>query len=65
MIDSSTLKNCLQGCDFPVGREEIVDQAERNGCPTDVVLDLRGMEMSTYQSLDDVRCHLGDIGACS
>ena len=65
MIETSTLESCLRGCGFPAGRDQIVKSAERNSCPSDVVSQLREMNVSRYHSVDDVRCHLGDIGACS
>jgi hypothetical protein len=65
MVETSTLESCLRGRSFPASRDEVVGAAERNNCPSGVVDELRGMEVDRYHSLDDVRCHLGDISACS
>ena len=65
MIETNILESCLRGCDFPAGRDQIIDSAEHNGCPSNVVTELRGMQVDKYHHMDEVRCHLGDIGACS
>jgi hypothetical protein len=65
MIETSTVESCLRGCEFPASRDQIVKSAERNSCPSDVVTTLREMNVEKYRSMDDVRCHLGDISACT
>ena len=65
MIEQRTLESCLRGCGFPARREDVIKSAERNRCPSGAVTELRGMKISRYRTMDDVRCHLGDIGACS
>ena len=65
MIERSTIDSCLRDISFPAGRDEVYDCAAGNNCPRETLDQLRQIEVSRYNSKDDVLCHLGDVSACS
>ncbi len=64
MVDKSTLDECLSGISFPASKDEVSECATGNTCPSDVLGQLRDMQVTSYRSEDDVLCHLGDISYC-
>jgi hypothetical protein len=49
----------LKGMDYPASRDELVQAAEGNGAPDDIVEALRGMPEQEYDGPDDVMEALG------
>jgi len=64
MVEKSTLDGCLKDIGFPADRDELVECASGNSCPSDVIGQLRDMPSMSYHSTDDVLCRLGDISYC-
>lgn len=50
----------LKGANYPASREELVQVAEGNGAPGDVVEALRGLPEQEYDGPDDVMEALGE-----
>ena len=64
MIDENLVGDCVTGLDFPADVHAVVEQAEANDCPRDVVSQLQSSPSRTFGSRDELRCRLGDIDAC-
>jgi hypothetical protein len=49
----------LKGMDYPASRDEVVQVAESNGAPDDILDALRGLPEQQYDGPDDVMEALG------
>jgi hypothetical protein len=64
MVDKSTLDRCLDGIRFPVEAQTIVDCAQVNSCPSDVVSQIRDSSTGTFVSEEQLLCSLGNSPYC-
>lgn len=65
MVDKSTLDRCLEGMRFPADSETIVECAEGNACPREVLSQVGELPVRTFFSEDDLLCSLGATEYCS
>lgn len=54
LTDPSQARTWLDGIDFPADKQQLVDQAEANGAPEEVVKAFRAMPPVDYANLDEV-----------
>jgi len=54
LSDPSQLRTALSGVDYPASKEELVDQAEHNGAPDEVVAALRAVPPVDYANRSEV-----------
>jgi hypothetical protein len=64
MVDKSTLDRCLEGITFPVEAQTIVDCAQVNSCPSDVLAQIRDSSAGRFSSEEQVLCSLGNSTYC-
>lgn len=64
MVDKSTVDRCLEGITFPVQGQTIVDCAQMNSCPSDVLSQIRDSSTETFSSEEQVLCTLGNSVYC-
>ncbi len=65
MVDRSTLDPCLEGIRFPADTQTIVECAEGNMCPRDVLSEVAEVSGRTLSSKDELLCSLGNPEYCS
>jgi hypothetical protein len=64
MVDKSTLDACLKDISFPADGRTIVECAEGNSCPRDILSQVQTMPPLTFGSEDDLLCRLGNTEYC-
>jgi hypothetical protein len=64
MVDKSTLDACLKDISFPADGQTIVECAEGNSCPSDVLSRVQSLPPLTFGSEDDLLCRLGNTEYC-
>jgi len=64
MVDKNTLDACLKDISFPADGHTIVECAEGNSCPIDVLSQVQAMPPLTFSSEDDLLCRLGSTEYC-
>ncbi len=64
MVDKSTLDACLKDISFPADGHTIVECAEANSCPRDVLSQVQAMPSRTFGSEEELLCRLGSIDFC-
>lgn len=64
MVDKSTLDRCLEGIEFPASGAEILECAQGNSCPRDVLSQMNDIPGYTYESEEELLCDLGDTQSC-
>ncbi|WP_166822523.1 DUF2795 domain-containing protein [Brevibacterium limosum] len=52
--DRKQVRTWLDGIDFPADKQQLVDQAERNGAPEEVVRGFRAMPPVEYENIKEV-----------
>ncbi|MBI5164702.1 MAG: DUF2795 domain-containing protein [Magnetospirillum sp.] len=57
----SNILHHLKGVDFPVDRQGLIEQAQRNNAAEDVVEILQQMPDTEYQSMADVLKGVGQV----
>ncbi|NLE22577.1 MAG: DUF2795 domain-containing protein [Actinobacteria bacterium] len=65
MVDMSTLDPCLEGISFPADVHTIVECAEGNLCPREVISEVAQVSDRTFSSKDELLCSLGNPEYCS
>ena len=53
-LDVSTLQHYLKGTNFPVEKEEVASNAERNDAPQDMVTQIRDSDTERFESPEEV-----------
>ena len=53
-LDVSTLQHYLKGTNFPVEKEEVASNAERNDAPQDMVTQIRDADTERFESPEEV-----------
>jgi hypothetical protein len=53
-MNSSQLKRALRDVDFPAGKQELLQAAEANGAPDEVIAALRAIPPDEYANRDEV-----------
>jgi Protein of unknown function (DUF2795) len=53
-LNLDQLQQYLPGVDFPAGKDEVVNQAQSNGAPQEVVDAVKNSSSETFNSADDV-----------
>jgi Protein of unknown function (DUF2795) len=64
MVDKSTLDACLKDISFPAAVHTIVECAEGNSCPRDVLSQVQAMPSRTFSSEEELLCRLGNSDYC-
>lgn len=64
MVDKQTLDGCLEGITFPASGLDILECAQGNDCPTEVMSKMNDTPGYTYRSEEELLCDLGDTSYC-
>lgn len=54
LTDARQAREWLDGVDFPADKQQLVERAEQNGAPEEVVRAFRAMPPVDYENLDEV-----------
>jgi hypothetical protein len=54
MVTNAEVRKYLETVDFPAGKQEILEEAERSGAPSEVLRALRAMPPVDYRNRDEV-----------
>lgn len=57
----SNILHHLKGVDFPAGKQDLIEQAQKNNAEGDIVDILRQMPDTQYQSMADVLKGVGKV----
>jgi hypothetical protein len=64
MVDKSTVDRCLEGITFPADGRTIVECAQTNSCPSDVMSKISDSPGHTFRSEEELLCSLGNSPYC-
>jgi len=53
-LDVGQLQQYLPNMDFPAGKDEVVEQAQNNGAPQEVIDGVKNSGTETFNSADEV-----------
>jgi hypothetical protein len=59
-VNPIELQKHLKGADYPASKDELVDLAESNGAPAEVVEALRNAPRDEFDGPDEVQAALGE-----
>jgi hypothetical protein len=65
MVDKSTLEPCLKDISFPADSETIIECAEGNLCPREVLTEVARVPSRTFSTEHELLCSLGNPEYCS
>jgi hypothetical protein len=57
-VNPIEVQKALKGIDYPASKDELVQTAEQNGAPQDVVEELRSLEENQFDGPDRVQAAL-------
>ncbi len=60
-LSAADLQVNLKGIDYPAGRQDLIDQARKNGASEDVITAIEGFSDRTYHSAADVSTEFGKV----
>ena len=60
-LSAADLQVYLKGIDYPAGRQDLIDQARKNGASEDVITTIEGFSDRTYRSAADVSTEFGKV----
>ena len=63
-VDKRRLDSCLTGIEFPADVGTIVECAQGNSCPGDVIAQVESIPKHTLASRYELYCRLGDQSSC-
>lgn len=56
--NQGNLKDKLQGMHFPASKNDVLNQLEQKGVPSQIIDKLKNVDTSQFQSVDDVMSKL-------
>lgn len=62
MTDMGNLQSMIGDIHFPASKDEIVRQLQQKGAPSQVTDKLRNLNINQFNSLDDVKKQVGNLG---